>query len=75
MCERKGAVLKVLPVDDDGHLMVEKLPDLLTDRTKIVSISHISNVLGVLNPVKDIINICHSRGIPVLVDGAGNSSL
>ena len=70
MCERKGAVLKVLPVDDDGHLMVEKLPDLLTDRTKIVAISHISNVLGVLNPVKDIINICHSRGIPVLVDGA-----
>ena len=70
MCERKGAVLKVLPVDDDGHLMVEKLPDLLTDRTKIVSISHISNVLGILNPVKDIINICHSRGIPVLVDGA-----
>ena len=69
-CERKGAVLKVLPVDDDGHLMVEKLPDLLTDRTKIVSISHISNVLGVLNPVKDIINICHSRRIPVLVDGA-----
>ena len=70
MCERKRAVLKVLPVDDDGHLMVEKLPDLLTDRTKIVAISHISNVLGVLNPVKDIINICHSRGIPVLVDGA-----
>ena len=70
MCERKGAVLKVLPVDDDGHLMVEKLPDLLTGRTKIVSISHISNVLGILNPVKDIINICHSRGIPVLVDGA-----
>ena len=70
MCERKGAVLKVLPVDDDGHLMVEKLPDLLTDRTKIVAISHISNVLGILNPVKDIINICHSRGIPVLVDGA-----
>ena len=70
MCERKGAVLKVLPVDDDGHLMVEKLPDLLTDRTKIVAISHISNVLGILNPVKDIINICHSKGIPVLVDGA-----
>ena len=70
MCERKGAVLKVLPVDDDGHLMVENLPDLLTDRTKIVAISHISNVLGILNPVKDIINICHSRGIPVLVDGA-----
>ena len=70
MCERKGAVLKVLPVDDDGHLMVEKLSGLLTDRTKIVAISHISNVLGVINPVKDIINICHSKGIPVLVDGA-----
>ena len=70
MCERKGAVLKVLPVDDDGHLMVEKLPNLLTDRTKIVAISHISNVLGIVNPVKDVISICHSRGIPVLVDGA-----
>ena len=70
MCERKGAVLKVLPVDDDGHLMVEKLSGLLTDRTKIVAISHISNVLGIINPVKEIINICHSKGIPVLVDGA-----
>ena len=70
MCERKGAVLKVLPVDDDGHLMVEKLSGLLTDRTKIVAISHISNVLGIINPVKDIIKICHSKGIPVLVDGA-----
>ena len=70
MCERKGAVLKVLPVDDDGHLMVEKLYGLLTDKTKIVAISHISNVLGIINPVKDIINICHSKGIPVLVDGA-----
>ena len=70
MCERKGAVLKVLPVDDDGHLMVEKLSGLLTDRTKIVAISHISNVLGIVNPVKDIINICHAKGVPVLVDGA-----
>lgn len=70
MCERKGAVLKILPVDDDGHLMVEKLSGLLTDRTKIVAISHISNVLGIINPVKDIINICHSKGVPVLVDGA-----
>ena len=70
MCERKGAVLKVLPVDDDGHLMVEKLYGLLTDRTKIVAISHISNVLGIINPVKDIINICHSKDVPVLVDGA-----
>ena len=70
MCERKGAVLKVLPVDDDGHLMVEKLSGLLTDRTKIVAISHISNVLGIVNPVKEIISICHSKDVPVLVDGA-----
>lgn len=70
MCERKGAVLKVLPVDDDGHLMVEKLSGLLTNRTKIVAISHISNVLGVVNPVKEIISICHSKDVPVLVDGA-----
>ena len=70
MCERKGAVLKVLPVDDDGHLMVEKLSGLLTDRTKIVAISHISNVLGIVNPVKEIISICHSKDVPVLIDGA-----
>ena len=70
MCERKGAVLKVLPVDDDGYLMVEKLSGLLTDRTKIVAISHISNVLGIVNPVKEIISICHSKDVPVLVDGA-----
>ena len=70
MCRRKGAVLKVLPVDDRGHLMLEKLDDILTCRTKIVAVSHISNVLGIINPVKEIIDICHSKGIPVLVDGA-----
>ena len=70
MCRRKGAVLKVLPVDDSGHLMIEKLGGLLTDRTKIVAVTHISNVLGIINPVKDIIAECHSRGVPVLVDGA-----
>ena len=70
MCRRKGAVLKVLPVDDSGHLMIEKLGGLLTDRTKIVAVTHISNVLGIINPVKDIIAECHSRGVPVLVAGA-----
>ena len=70
MCRRKGAVLKVLPVDDSGHLMIEKLGGLLTDRTRIVAVTHISNVLGIINPVKDIIAECHSRGVPVLVDGA-----
>lgn len=70
MCLRKGAVLKVLPVDDEGHLMVENLDGLLTDRTRIMAVTHISNVLGIVNPVKDIVAKCHERGIPVLVDGA-----
>lgn len=70
MCQRKGAVLKVLPVDDSGHLMVEKLDELITIRTKIMAVTHISNVLGIINPVKDIIEKCHSKGVAVLVDGA-----
>ena len=70
MCQRKGAVLKVLPVDDSGHLMVEKLDELITERTKILAVTHISNVLGIINPVKDIIETCHSKGVAVLVDGA-----
>ena len=70
MCKRKGAVLKVLPVDDSGHLMIEKLDEIITKRTKIMAVTHISNVLGLINPVKEIIEKCHSRGVPVLVDGA-----
>ena len=70
MCRRKGAVLKVLPVDDYGHLMVEMLDEILTERTKIVAVTHISNVLGIVNPVKEIIAKCHAKDIPVLVDGA-----
>ena len=70
MCKRKGAVLKVLPVDDNGYLMLEKLDELLTDRTKILAVTHISNVLGIINPVKEIISRCHIKGVPVLVDGA-----
>lgn len=70
MCQRKGAVLKVLPVDDSGHLMVGKLDELITERTKIMAVTHISNVLGIINPVKDIIEKCHERGVAVLVDGA-----
>ena len=70
MCQRKGAVLKVLPVDDCGHLRVEMLDDILTERTRIVAVTHISNVLGIINPVKEIVAKCHSNGIPVLVDGA-----
>ena len=70
MCRRKGAVLKVLPVDDSGYLMIEKLGGLLTDRTRILAVTHISNVLGIINPVKEIISECHSKGVSVLVDGA-----
>ena len=70
MCRRKGAVLKVLPVDDSGHLVVGKLDELLTGRTRIMAVTHISNVLGLVNPVKEIIEKCHSKGVPVLVDGA-----
>ncbi len=70
LCKRKGAVLKVLPVDDSGHLMLEKLDDILSDRTRIMAVTHISNVLGLINPVKEIIERCHSKNIPVLVDGA-----
>ena len=70
MCQRKGAVLKVLPVDDSGYLITDKLDELITERTRILAVTHISNVLGIINPVKDIIEKCHLRGIPVLVDGA-----
>ncbi len=70
LCERKGAILKVLEPEEDGLLSVQKLQTLLTPRTKIVAIAHISNVLGLVNPVKELVAVCHSAGIPVLVDGA-----
>ena len=70
MCKRKGAVLKVLPVDETGHLKIDVLGGLITDRTKIMAVTHISNVLGLINPVKEIITICHSKNVPVFVDGA-----
>lgn len=70
MCRRKGAILKVLPVDDSGHLMVEKLEEFISGRTRIFAVTHVSNVLGLINPVKDMISFCHSRNVPVFVDGA-----
>ena len=70
LCERKKAVLKVLDIRESGTLAVEQLEKLLSERTKIVAISHISNVLGLVNPVREIAQICHSHGVPVLVDGA-----
>lgn len=70
MCSRKGATLKVLPVDDRGHLRLDVLRELLNPRTKLVCVTQVSNVLGLTNPIKEIVNICHSIGCLVLTDGA-----
>ena len=70
MCSRRKAVIRVLPIDDNGAMRVELLEGMITPRTKLVCVSHISNVLGIINPVGRIIQIAHSRGCPVLVDGA-----
>lgn len=70
LCERKKAVLKHLEVDENGHLKYADLEKLITPGTKLVCVSHISNVLGLTNPVKNIVSLCHSKGCPVLVDGA-----
>lgn len=69
-CDRKGAILKVLPVDEDGYPRLDVLESLLSDRTRILCIAQISNVLGLENPVEEIVKICHSKGCKVLVDGA-----
>src|SRR5919107_13888 len=68
--ERKGAVIKWAPVDDEGNFLIEEYEKLFTPRTKFVSITHMSNVLGTVTPIKEIIRIAHAHGVPVLVDGA-----
>ncbi len=68
--ERKGAVLRWAPVDDDGQIILEEFEKLFTPRTKIVAITHMSNALGTIPPVKEIIRMAHERGVPVLVDGS-----
>jgi len=73
LCQRKKASLKVLEIDEFGALQVDTLEKLISQRTKIIAISHISNVLGLVNPVQEIVRIAHSHGIPVLVDGAQGS--
>lgn len=70
MCGRKKATLKVLKVDDSGHLDMNSLENLLSDRTKLVALTQISNVLGLVNPIEKVIGLCHSKGVPVLIDGA-----
>jgi cysteine desulfurase/selenocysteine lyase len=70
MCERKGAQLRVIPMTDEGDLELEALEGLLTKRTRIICCTQVSNVLGTVNPVKEMVRMAHDKGIPVLVDGA-----
>jgi cysteine desulfurase / selenocysteine lyase len=68
--ERQGAVIKWAPVDDEGNFLLDEFEKLLTKRTKLVAITHMSNMLGTMVPVKEVVRLAHSRGIPVLIDGA-----
>ncbi len=69
-CMEKGALLKVIPVLDNGSLDLSELDRLITEKTRIIAVTHISNALGIINPVKEIISFAHSRNVPVLIDGA-----
>lgn len=70
LCERKKAILKVIPLREDLSLDIEAFKSFLTHRTRLVSVAHVSNLLGIINPIKEIISIAHDHGIPVCVDGA-----
>ncbi len=70
LCEEKGAILRVIPINDDGELLLEEYEKLLNPRTKFVAVNHVSNALGTINPVRQIIELAHRRGVPVLIDGA-----
>ena len=70
LCEERGALLRVIPVDDAGELLLDEYARLLGARTKLVAVSHISNALGTVNPVKRMIEMAHRQGVPVLIDGA-----
>jgi len=70
VCEQTGAVLKVVPINDLGELEMDRFSKLLSDKTKLVAVAHVSNALGTINPIEEIIEQAHARGVPVLVDGA-----
>jgi cysteine desulfurase/selenocysteine lyase len=70
LCEEKGAVLRVIPVNDDGELLLDEYARLLGARTKLVAVGHISNALGTINPIEQMIEMAHRQGVPVLIDGA-----
>ena len=70
LCQEKGARLRVLPMNERGELLSDELPRLLTERTRLVAVAHLSNALGTIDAVSDIVRIAHDRGVPVLIDGA-----
>ena len=70
ICQRKKAHLKMIPFNDDGELLLDEYERLITDKTKLVAVVHVSNSLGTINPIKKIVTVAHAKGIPVLVDGA-----
>jgi cysteine desulfurase/selenocysteine lyase len=70
LCDEKRATLRVLPINERGELRLEELPKLLSDRTKILGVTHVSNALGTINPLRQIIEMAHAHGVPVIVDGA-----
>ncbi len=70
LCEQTGAKLRVIPINDDGELLIDEFAQMLNSRVKMVAVAHLSNALGTINPVKRIIELAHSRDIPVLLDGA-----
>src|SRR5258705_10009902 len=70
LCAEKGARLRVAPINDDGELILQEFAKLLNERTKIVSLAHVSNALGTINPVRGIVEIAHNHNVPVMIDGA-----
>jgi len=70
LCQETGAALRVIPINDDGELLIDEFRKLLNARTRLVSVVHVSNALGTINPVKQIIEMAHSHGVPVVIDGA-----
>src|SRR5262249_29175060 len=70
LCEERGAKLRVAPINDRGELLLAQFEALLAPRTKIIAVTHVSNALGTLNPVSEIVELAHQKSIPVLIDGA-----
>ncbi len=70
LCEQTGAKLRVIPINDDGELLMDEFAEMLNSKTRIVAVNHISNALGTINPIKRIVELAHSRDVPVLIDGA-----